>query len=315
MPNEVHVIEGPQGFALICAGDPNGAIRAPIGTLAIDNVTPTIWQNTNGVTTWVQVGGGGSSGFPVGPHDDGTSTEVITATGGELIASSTRDIGGDVAILTLDTSAATAPVAALETFGEAAGVASFHLHAVDTGPASRAILNTDGNSIDLIAGTGDPNTVVSAFEGSLFMQVDGPAVWQNTNGVTAWAKVASSFPVGPLDDATNTYEITATGSTLSATNTKDGTGELAAVGGIALAGSATEQLQATTGAHAATLGAAADTTEGRAALTIDGLQVHFLIGTGDPNGAVSAPIASLFFDHGSGNVYRNTNGTTAWTAM
>lgn len=63
MPNEVHQVDSPQGFPLICAGDPNGAIRAPQGTLAIDNITPAVWQNTNGITTWEQLGSGGGGGI------------------------------------------------------------------------------------------------------------------------------------------------------------------------------------------------------------------------------------------------------------
>ena len=48
---------GPQLLAV--AGDPNGVVTAPIGTLALDFGTPSLWQNIGG-TTWVLAGGNAS---------------------------------------------------------------------------------------------------------------------------------------------------------------------------------------------------------------------------------------------------------------
>ena len=43
-------------------GDPNGVITAPLGSLAMDNsgAGPNLYQNSDGATTWVLVGGGGA---------------------------------------------------------------------------------------------------------------------------------------------------------------------------------------------------------------------------------------------------------------
>lgn len=43
----------------------------------------------------------------------------------------------------------------------------------------------------MISGTSDPNGVVSATIGSLFVQTDTPAVWQNTDGSTAWTQIGA----------------------------------------------------------------------------------------------------------------------------
>lgn len=54
--------EEPTGPQLLTSdGDPNGAITAPAGTLALDFTTPALWQNTDAATAWALVGMGGAT--------------------------------------------------------------------------------------------------------------------------------------------------------------------------------------------------------------------------------------------------------------
>jgi len=42
--------------------------------------------------------------------------------------------------------------------------------------------------------------------------------------------------------------------------------------------------------------------------------IYFIVGDGDPNGELTAPIGSVFFRKtaAAGNIYKNTDGATAW---
>lgn len=316
MPNEVHVVDSPQGFAVLCAGDPNGAIRAPKGTLALDNITPAIWQNTNGVTTWAVVGSGGAGGFPI-TEDDGTNTYTIDGGGGALEASNVLDADNDFFAgvqYSVDDTTAVASTSATTSSSQATFSTQLDTAAVDAAPFE---FSWNGEAANVAVFAGDPNGNVTAEAGSLCLDTTTPAVWQNTDGADTWTQLASAsgFPVGPLDDGTNTYQITAATGALGMANQVDGTNELGSVVTGATAGAAQADLIATTGAHTAEFQAVADATSGRAVLTLDGTAIQQLIGTGNPNGAVTAPKASMFFDSASGNIYRNTDGVTAWTAM
>lgn len=48
---------------LAYAGNPNGAVTEPIGTVLIDTTNNQWWINTDGGTTWVGVAAGGGSGL------------------------------------------------------------------------------------------------------------------------------------------------------------------------------------------------------------------------------------------------------------
>lgn len=78
---------------------------------------------------------------------------------------------------------------------------------------------------EIIKGVGDPNTVYRGTKGQLYVDKSLPALWQNSDGYKAWTAVGagagSGFPVGPLDDATDTYTITAGSDILRAVNQSD----------------------------------------------------------------------------------------------
>jgi hypothetical protein len=70
---------GPQIVAV--NGDPNGSLVAPVGTLALDENGPTLWQNTDGISTWTAAGGGGGSTVLTGGADP---NGVVTGVRGQL---------------------------------------------------------------------------------------------------------------------------------------------------------------------------------------------------------------------------------------
>lgn len=45
----------------------------------------------------------------------------------------------------------------------------------------------DSDAVVIAINDGDPNGVVSANKGSLILDFTTPALWQNTDGATAWA--------------------------------------------------------------------------------------------------------------------------------
>lgn len=70
---------------------------------------------------------------------------------------------------------------------------------------------TSGPDKELIPWHGDPNTVLFAAKGDLAVDVDTPALWQNTDGQSAWTAVGGS--------STNYWERTANDLHLDPTNT------------------------------------------------------------------------------------------------
>lgn len=64
--------------------NPNGSLEARQGSLAVRNDTALVYQNTDGGTTWAQLGGGGSFEYDV--------VTVLGAASGDLSAEPTRNI-------------------------------------------------------------------------------------------------------------------------------------------------------------------------------------------------------------------------------
>ncbi len=75
---------------------------------------------------------------------------------------------------------------------------------------------------EVLTGSGDPNTVVFAAKGTLYVDVDAPGLWINSDGQTAWTAVggSSGFPI-TADDGTNTALISFTSHNLISSNTLD----------------------------------------------------------------------------------------------
>ena len=84
----------------VVTSSPNGVVTAAKGTLAIETTTPTIWQNTDGGTTWVQFISGSDTQESVyyGPGTDGTVTfDGTTTILGIVPSSSTYVLTKDIA--------------------------------------------------------------------------------------------------------------------------------------------------------------------------------------------------------------------------
>lgn len=63
----------------IFRGNPNTVVQGKEGQLGTDVDGHVLYINTDGLTTWIVVGGGGANTFPVGPFDDTTGThELLT---------------------------------------------------------------------------------------------------------------------------------------------------------------------------------------------------------------------------------------------
>lgn len=201
MPNEVHQVDSPQGFPLICAGDPNGAIRAPQGTLAIDNITPAVWQNANGVTTWTNISAGGTGITSWGLE----STSHFTHAGdpnGAVTALAEGDLCLDTSTPALYIATGAGTVWTLVGPGGGAGITSWGLETTSH-----------------FTNNGDPNGIVTALsKGDLCLDITTPALYVADGAGTVWTLVGpggtvATFPV-TFDDGTHTYEITAGAGTM-----------------------------------------------------------------------------------------------------
>lgn len=96
----VHVLDVNSTIIQVVTSSPNGVVTAKKGSLAIDVTTPTIWQNTDGATLWVQFISGSivQQSVYYGDGSDGTcafdgvTTPVCGATLSGAIYTMARDI-------------------------------------------------------------------------------------------------------------------------------------------------------------------------------------------------------------------------------
>jgi hypothetical protein len=64
--------------SLVVESDPNGVLRAPVGTRATSSDGTQAWDNVDGGTTWARVGAAGSSGVAIPLAQKGTANGVAT---------------------------------------------------------------------------------------------------------------------------------------------------------------------------------------------------------------------------------------------
>lgn len=74
----------------VFSGDPNGVVFAPMGTLGVERDVPALWQNTDGVSAWSQVGGAAS--FPI-TFSDGTYTYTIEIASNAMVLKTVLNAG------------------------------------------------------------------------------------------------------------------------------------------------------------------------------------------------------------------------------
>lgn len=83
------IIDGSQekGALTVYNGNPNGNVTGTVGALCIDySGSGKLWKNTDGSTTWVEVGASGGGGSPYFDDDGGTPTTPPNASGSKSIA-------------------------------------------------------------------------------------------------------------------------------------------------------------------------------------------------------------------------------------
>lgn len=139
------------------------------------------------------MGGGGGGGFPI-TFDDGTYTYTIDATGGQLTVQVVDNATGDFnSSVGLDVSGGTQ---GLSSMGTSSTTHSVHIGVqADETNGGIAEIGNEVAIVRFIPGTGDPNAVVTAPKGALFVDVGTAALWQNTDGVTAWTQFAAGSVV------------------------------------------------------------------------------------------------------------------------
>lgn len=82
------------------AGDPNGAITAPIGSVRLQTDTNAVWQNTDGTTAWSALGAG-SGGIPAYDAGEAYATGDIVQQGGYVWRASTAIPAGTAPLIDL----------------------------------------------------------------------------------------------------------------------------------------------------------------------------------------------------------------------
>jgi hypothetical protein len=142
---------------------------------------------TNGLTTWIGLGGGGVAGalMTINPGN-------ITATQGDIIAT-LGDItatAGDIVAVAGDISATAGSVSAATTVTAGTDLVSTAGDVVITSAANGVVM---GSGASILSGAGDPNAVVVAGQGSLYLRTGGATaseiLYVNTDGISAWSAV------------------------------------------------------------------------------------------------------------------------------
>ncbi len=193
------------------------AKRAP--TTSDFAIPSTIWINSlantvyilatvaNNSATWVQVQAGGGAGvfssLTVTPGPISlTGTTTINTAGAATTTIGTGGTGavniGNATGNTSVTGSLTASTGLVATTGgvtASAGNIVATLGNINLGAA--AAVFTFGNGIQIHAGTGDPNGVVTAPEGSLYLNTNGTGtgdrMFVNTNSGTVWTGVTTAL--------------------------------------------------------------------------------------------------------------------------
>lgn len=120
--------------------------------------------------------------------------------------------------------------------------------------------------------------------------------------------------VGSTDDGTNTYAITAVGSSLQSLNTVDASGELAFTSLVATTnqGQVTAHAEDSDG-HEAELNLSAQAPHGFIYFETDNNEVNLYVVTDDPNATLTGNVGDLAIDTGTPGLWQNTDGATAWS--
>lgn len=172
-----------------------------------------------------------------------------------------------------------------------------------------------GGSFPTATGSGSPEGVVTGAVSSSYVDTTAHTLYYKASGTgnTGWVLI-SGFPLGPQDDGTNTYVISASGGLLRSSNVVDGSGEVARLDLVAAAGFIAASLVADDNVSA--VAQITPRVNGGAAsvrMAISGNVIDVIVGTGDPNGLASAPIGSPFFQTDTAALWLNTDGATAWS--
>lgn len=161
---------------IISKRSPTVKDRAELGTLWMNKTLGTGFvaaTAANGLTTWIGLGGGGVAGalMTINPGN-------ITATAGDIVA-----VAGDI-------SATAGSVSAATTVTSGTDLVSTAGHVVIVDAANGVVM---GSGASILSGAGDPNGVVVAGQGSLYLRTAGASaseiLYVNTDGITAWSAV------------------------------------------------------------------------------------------------------------------------------
>lgn len=209
---------------------PSNTDRGEVGQLWVDipnNDAYIVTSVVAGVTTWQGIGGGAGAFNALVVNNNITSTNgniisggtitaatnivstagTISTTAGAISASTTMTAGTGITATTGNITATTGnlvstagAVSAATTVTAGTGITATTGNITATTGAfvingAEGVGITLGGAVRVIAGTGSPNGVVNASQGSLYLRKDGAGVgdraYINTDGVTAWTAITT----------------------------------------------------------------------------------------------------------------------------
>jgi hypothetical protein len=192
-PTDPQVLEatGPQVHAV--TSDPNGNLVAPIGSIALRGDTGALYQNTNGLSTWVQVGATGAQGGYSLPAAVESFTGTISQRASASLTLPTL-ADGETAIYDVDT---------FFSSGSSDGVATFTM-TIDvgkTGPAGYALAPYKNGNVPAVGAEG---TLVNQHARLLFRRqgasIFASASYYGTFFDGTFASVGEIGPDEPIND-------------------------------------------------------------------------------------------------------------------
>lgn len=159
-----------------------GSVQVLGGKAAIDAVALATTNAAGGLQAILGTGGFNATTTGALVLDAAANSHITTTGAFSMLLSST---GGVTTV-----ASAKAADAGAVTISASAGNGGITL---DAGPTPGVTISNGTQSAQILTGTGSPNTVVTASQGSIFLRTDGAAgstLYYNTNGITAWSAVA-----------------------------------------------------------------------------------------------------------------------------
>lgn len=171
------------------------SIQAAAGGVDIDGALQVSMVSSEAAGTAIVIDASNAAGG-IDMDDGGGGTTIDSAAGISIDAATASNFSTAAGDLTLAAATNSVNITAVEAVTNAVFISASSATGgvtIDYGDNIGITLDNGTQTAKILHGDGDPNTVVTAPQGSVWFRTDGgagTAIYSNTDGVTAWAAVA-----------------------------------------------------------------------------------------------------------------------------